>query len=131
MRRRIHRWLQLKSVFILFAWLVTFAVVYLSLKPPSKDTVILYFLFTRIDLALHFICYFFVSQIYFMAFFTYSKTLIKAFSSALLLGLLMEIIQPLPLFNRNFDLLDICANFIGAALGIILIRFLFKDSLKD
>ena len=131
MRMNIHRWLQLKSVFILFAWLITFAVVYLSLKPPSNDSFVNFFLFIRTDLALHFICYFFVSQIYFMAFFTYSKTLLKAFSSALLLGLLLEIIQPLPLFNRNFDLLDICANFLGASSGIILIRFLLKDSLKD
>jgi len=94
-------------------------VVYLSLSSPAgKEPWTLFFV--RGDLVLHFICYLGMTLLYFAAYFTYQYPLKKAFISSLLLGLLMEFLQLIPVFERFFDLLDLLANSLGAGVGVLL-----------
>jgi VanZ family protein len=119
MQKHIKHWLQAKSFFRYTAVLATFVVVYLSLSSPAGKEPWTLFL-VRGDLVLHFICYLGMTLLYFAAYFTYQYPLKKAFISSLLLGLLMEFLQLIPVFERFFDLLDLLANSLGAGLGVLL-----------
>lgn len=119
MQKHILRWLQAKLFFRNTAVIATFIVVYLSLSPLSGNKPWT-LLAIRGDLVLHFICYFGITVLYFAAFFTYKKTLQKAFFSSILLGFILELLQLIPMFNRFFDILDLLANGLGVGFGIVL-----------
>ena len=59
----------------------------------------------------------------------YFKTrfsLIKAAVSVTMLGVILEFIQPLSFFNRDFDVYDLIANFIGVIFAIITIKIFIR-----
>ena len=130
MRQLILRWLQADIFFKIAGVLATIEVIYLSLKPPGPDTTYWTFLYFRQDIVLHFLCYFFLTGIYFTGFFTHTAVLKKSFFSSFLLGFILECTQLIPFFNRTFDYADLLANLLGASLGILIIRLFFSDSIK-
>ena len=130
MRQLIHRWLQADLFFKIVAVLVTLEVIYLSLKPLGPVMEHWTFLYFRQDIVLHFVCYFFLTVIYFAAFFTHSQVLKKAFLISLFVGFILECFQLIPYFERTFDYADLIANLMGSSFGILIIHFFFFDSVK-
>ena len=51
---------------------------------------------------------------------------LKVFTTAILVGALMEILQETLTKNRTFDWVDILANSIGALVGIFILRIVRK-----
>ena len=49
---------------------------------------------------------------------TYRRWLIHAVIICITYGVLMELLQATPLFNRHFDYYDMIANTVGVALGL-------------
>jgi len=131
MRKIISRLLKEDKFFKYFAWVATILVIYLSIKPPSPDSKSWNFLFFRGDLILHFVCYFGLSIIYFLSFNKLQRAAIKSLILSSSLGIILELVQLIPFFQRFFDINDIIANFIGAATGILFIRFLFLYSAQE
>ncbi len=130
MRKRIKRWLRAKVFFQSVALITTSLVIYFSLKPPKEATPWIFF-FIRGDLLLHFFCYWGMFIIYLTAFFKTSHSIIKAALTSFLLGTILELLQLIPIFNRQFDIQDIVANALGITLGIALIYYTKMDSLLD
>ena len=130
MQKLILNWLQAKSVFKTLAWCATLIVVYLSLKSPSDTIKEWNFLF-RVDLVLHFACYFSLAVIYCLAFFTYKSSLKKAFIYAFFLGFILELLQLIPFFQRHSDIQDLFANLFGVSSGIFFIHLLFSILSKN
>lgn len=130
MHKRIHHWLQADRYFKLLAYTATLAAFYFSLKPPSPDQVPWSFYAIRGDLILHFCLYLGLTLIYFTAFYTYTKTLLKSWVSAWLIGTLLEGLQSVPFFHREFDPYDLLANTLGVACACLLIKKLINYSLK-
>ncbi len=130
MHKRIHHWLQADRYFKLFACLATLATFYLSLKPPSADQVPWHFYMIRGDLILHFCFYLGLTLSYFAAFYTFKKPLLKSGISAWLIGTLLELLQAIPFFQREFDPFDLLANSLGVFLAAFIIKKLFNYSLK-
>jgi len=131
MRKLINQLLQLDKLFKVTAVVLTLIVVYLSLKPPEPDSESWSIFFIRGDLFLHFVCYFVLSIIYYLAMYNYGKTIQKALILSLFVGFTLESLQLIPIFNRFFDLKDLVANSFGSGIGIILIQFLFSHSIQD
>ena len=113
------------------AVIATLIVVYLSLKPPESDSESWSIFFIRGDLFLHFVCYFGLSILYYLALLNYEKVVKKALILSVFIGFILEILQLIPIFHRFFDVQDLIANFFGTIAGIFLIRFLFSHSFKD
>src|SRR6056300_607673 len=131
MQKPIKNWLQKDSYFKILAGVATLVVVYLSLKPPGPDEQPWNLFFIRGDLILHFTCYFGLSILYVFAFFKHRATYKKALISSVLVGTLLELLQLIPSFQRYFDYQDLIANFLGAAIGIFTIWFLFRYSTEE
>ena len=89
------------------------------------------FFFIRGDLILHFACYFGLCILYVFAFFKHRATYKKALISSVLVGTVLELLQLIPSFQRYFDYQDLIANFLGAAMGIFSIWFLFRYSTEE
>ena len=130
MLQHIFRWLQANYFFKVFAVLAPFSVIYLSLKPPGQQMTYWTFLNFRQDLVFHFTCYFFLTGIYFAAFFKNTSVFKKAFFLSFSVGFILEFIQLISIFNRTFDFNDLLANLAGSCLGILLIRLFFSYSVK-
>ena len=131
MRKLIKQLLLENKLLKIIAILATLIVIYLSLKPPESDIEPWSFFIIRGDLLLHFICYFGLTILYYLALFSYYKVIKKAFVLSLLVGFILEVLQLIPTFQRFFDIQDLIANFFGSTVGIFLIKLLFSDSIKD
>ena len=131
MRKLIKQLLLENKLLRIIAILATLIVIYLSLKPPESDIEPWSFFIIRGDLLLHFICYFGLTILYYLALFSYNKVIKKAFVLSLLVGFILEVLQLIPTFQRFFDIQDLIANFFGSTVGIFLIKLLFSDSIKD
>lgn len=58
----------------------------------------------------------------------YSLFLVSVvFLAAFLLGVMLELSQALFSSGRNFDILDVLANFFGCAVGVLIFNFFFKS----
>ena len=131
MQNHIIRLFQRDKLFKYIALIITSVVFYLSLKPPNPDNKTWNFFFIRGDLFLHFLCYFILSIVYYIAFYTKEKTTKKSLLLSVFIGSLLEILQIIPFFRRTFDVQDLIANCLGAGIGVISIRLLFPDSAKE
>jgi VanZ family protein len=131
MRKLINQLLQQDKLLKVTAVVSTLIVVYLSLKPPEPDSEPWSIFFIRGDLFLHFVCYFMLSIIYYLAMFNNRETIQKALILSLLVGFTLEGLQLIPVFKRFFDLKDLVANSFGSSVGIIFIQFLFSHSIQD
>ena len=131
MRKLINQLLLEDKLLKTTAVIATLIVVYLSLKPPESDSESWSIFFIRGDLFLHFVCYFGLSILYYLALLNYEKVVKKALILSVFIGFILEILQLIPIFHRFFDVQDLIANFFGAIAGIFLIRFLFSHSFKD
>ncbi len=131
MRKLINQLLLQDKLLKRIAIFATLIVVYLSLKPPEPESESWSIFFIRGDLFLHFVCYFGLSILYFLALFNHEKVTKKTLILSLLIGFILETLQLIPIFHRFFDVQDLIANFLGASVGIFLIQFLFFHSVKD
>ena len=131
MRKLINQLLQQDKLLKVTAVVLTLIVVYLSLKPPELDSESWSIFFIRGDLFLHFVCYFMLSIIYYLAMYNDGETIQKALVLSLLVGFALESLQLIPVFKRFFDLKDLVANSFGSSVGIIFIQFLFSHSIQD
>ena len=84
----------------------------------------------RGDLILHFCFYLGLTLSYFAAFYTFKEPLLKSGISAWLIGTLLELLQAIPFFHREFDPFDLLANSLGVFFAALLIKKLFNYSLK-
>lgn len=76
------------------------------------------------DKLIHFLFHFVVT-----AWFIWAKEKLKvAIGISAIYGILIEILQPLTT-TRNFDLLDIGANLLGAFTAVMIARFLYRRSI--
>jgi len=128
MQMLIQHWLQKDRYFKTFAVFATVVVVYFSLKPPSPESKPWNIFFLRGDLILHFCCYLVIHILYYFAFYTAQRAVLRAIVWSLLLGFVLELAQLVPYFRRVFDFQDLLANFFGVLTGTVLIRFLFPFS---
>lgn len=127
MQQLMQRLLVDKYFSLAAAFLCTVAIIFLSLKSPSKDSELPFF--EGQDKIYHFISYFLLTIVYFLMYKNYFKTkfsLIKAGVSVIMLGTILEFIQPLSFFNRDFDVFDLIANFIGVIFAIITIKIFIR-----
>ena len=131
MRKLINQLLLEDKLLKTTAVITTLIVVYLSLKPPESDSESWSIFFIRGDLFLHFVCYFGLSILYYLALLNHEKVVIKTLILSVFIGFILEILQLVSIFHRFFDVQDLIANFFGAIAGIFLIRFLFSHSFKD
>ena len=131
MRKLINQLLLEDKLLKTTAVITTLIVVYLSLKPPESDSESWSIFFIRVDLFLHFVCYFGLSILYYLSLLNHEKVVIKTLILSVFIGFILEILQLVPIFHRFFDVQDLIANFFGAIAGIFLIRFLFSHSFKD
>mgnify|MGYP000863894054 CR=1 FL=1 len=51
---------------------------------------------------------------------TYRRWLIPSITICIIYGILMELLQATPLFDRHFEFADMAANSIGVSLGFVL-----------
>ena len=86
MRKLINQLLQQDKLLKVTAVVATLIVFYLSLKPPEPDSKSWSIFFIRGDLFLHFVCYFVLSIIYYLAMFNDGETIQKALILSLLVG---------------------------------------------
>jgi len=131
MRKLINQLLPRDKLLKTTAVIATLIVVYLSLKSPESESESWSIFFIRGDLFLHFVCYFGLSILYYLALLNYERVVIKALILSVFMGSILEILQLIPIFNRFFDVQDLIANFSGTIAGIFLIRFLFSHSFED
>ena len=78
MRKLINQLLLEDKLLKTTAVIATLIVAYLSLKPPESDSESLSIFFIRGDLFLHFVCYFGLSILYYLALLNYEKVVKKA-----------------------------------------------------
>ena len=127
MQQLIRRLSVDKYFSLAIAFSSTVAIIFLSLNSPSKDNDLP--IFEGHDKVYHFISYFILTIVYFLMYKNYFKTrfsLIKAAVSVTMLGVILEFIQPLSFFNRDFDVYDLIANFIGVIFAIITIKIFIR-----
>lgn len=131
MQKRIHHWLQADRFFKSLSIFATLAVIYLSLKPPSPEIEPWSFLGFRGDLVLHFICYLGLTILYFFALYTLTNPMTKSLVYSILLGIFLETLQLVPLFQRYFDGQDLIANLLGGLVSWLIIQGVFYYSIKE
>ena len=131
MQKRIHQWLQADRFFKSLSIFATLAVIYLSLKPPSPEIEPWSFLGFRGDLVLHFICYLGLTILYFFALYTLTNPMTKSLVYSILLGIFLETLQLVPLFQRYFDGQDLIANLLGGLVSWLIIQGVFYYSIKE
>jgi len=131
MLKHIHRWLQTKNFFKIFALFATLIVVFLSLKPPSPNSQSWSFLYLRGDLFLHFTCYFGMTFLYYFALCNQNNSLRKSALTSLILGFVLEILQLITFFQRFFDPFDLLANSLGVLGAWLIIKGIFYYSIKE
>ena len=94
----------------------------MSLKPPDSSSELWSFFYLPGDKILHVICYFFLTGIYYFSFHNFKKQIIYSSLIAFSLGLTLELLQILKIFQRQFDFFDILSNTIGISLAILIIH---------
>tara|TARA_B100001996_G_scaffold316586_1_gene259694 strand:- start:190 stop:495 length:306 start_codon:yes stop_codon:yes gene_type:complete len=94
----------------------------MSLKPPDSSSELWSFFYLPGDKILHVICYFFLTGIYYFSFHNFKKQIIYSSLIAFSLGLTLELLQILKIFQRQFDFFDILSNTIGISIAILIIH---------
>ena len=115
----------MKHFYKYIAVLATLFVIYMSLKPPDTSSQIWSFLYLPGDKILHVICYFTLTIIYFFSFYNSQKKVFLSSLFAFLLGFILELLQILKIFQRQFDLFDILSNTIGICIAILIINKMY------
>ena len=105
----------------------TLLIVVLSLSPIPRA--IPGFKFLEMDKLIHLTMYFILILIWGFYLISFKFSLIKILFLTIFFGLLIETLQYLLPFGRNFDLGDIIANSVGAIIGIIILLFYKKKLL--
>ena len=105
----------------------TLLIVVLSLSPIPRS--IPSFKFFEMDKLIHLTMYFILILLWGINLISFKFSLIKILFLTIFFGLLMETLQYLLPFGRNFDLGDIIANSVGAIIGIIILLFYKKKLL--
>ena len=113
MQQHMKHWL--KDKIFIVAFLVTFAILYLSLKKmPNSDINI-----SHLDKVQHSIAYFILSISWLFAF-AKKRNKITIVAACILFGILIEILQQTVTNYRTGDYLDVIANSVGVLLGLLL-----------
>ena len=113
MQQHMKPWL--KDKIFIVAFLVTFAILYLSLKKmPNSDINI-----SHLDKVQHSIAYFILSISWLFAF-AKKRNKITIVAACILFGILIEILQQTVTNYRTGDYLDVIANSVGVLLGLLL-----------
>lgn len=105
----------------------TLLIVVLSLSPIPRA--IPNFKFFEMDKLIHLTMYFILILLWGINLISFKFSLIKILFLTIFFGLLIETLQYLLPFGRNFDLGDIIANSVGAIIGIIILLFYKKKLL--
>ena len=105
----------------------TILIVVLSLSPIPRA--IPNFKFFEMDKLIHLTMYFILILLWGINLISFKFSLIKILFLTIFFGLLIETLQYLLPFGRNFDLGDIIANSVGAIIGIIILLFYKKKLL--
>ena len=112
----------MKHYYKYIAIIATLFVIYMSLKPPDSSSELWSFFYLPGDKILHVICYFFLTGIYYFSFHNFKKQIIYSSLIAFSLGLTLELLQILKIFQRQFDFFDIISNTIGISIAILIIH---------
>ena len=111
----------MKHFYKYIAVLATLFVIYMSLKPPDASSQIWSFFYLPGDKILHVICYFTLTIIYFFSFYNSQKKVFLSSLFSFLLGFILELLQILKIFKREFDYFDILSNTLGICIAILII----------
>jgi len=112
----------LKDYYKYIAIAATLFVIYMSLKPPDSSSELWSFFYLPGDKFLHVICYFFLTIIYYLSLYKSKKQIFFSILISFLLGFILELLQILKIFQRQFDFLDILSNSIGIILAFLIIQ---------
>ncbi len=107
------------------AVLATLFVIYMSLKPPDSSSQIWSFYYLPGDKILHVGCYLTMTFIYYFSFYNLKKKIFFSGLVAFFLGFILELLQILRIFQRQFDLFDILSNTIGICIAILIINKMY------
>ena len=119
MQQHMKPWL--KDKIFIVAFLVTFAILYLSLKKmPNSDINI-----SHLDKVQHSIAYFILSISWLFAF-AKKRNKITIVAACILFGILIEILQQTLTNYRTGDYLDVIANSAGVLLGLLIFNQISK-----
>ena len=99
----------------------TLFVIYMSLKPPDASSQISSFFYLPGDKTLHVFCYFTLTIIYFFSFYNSKKKVFLSSFFSFLLGFILELLQILKIFKREFDYFDILSNTLGIFIAILIL----------
>jgi len=94
----------------------------MSLKPQDSSSELWSFFYLPGDKILHVICYFFLTVIYYFSFHNSKNQIFFSSLTAFSLGICLEFLQSLKIFQRQFDFFDILSNTIGISLAILIIH---------
>tara|TARA_B100001559_G_C16264299_1_gene513007 strand:- start:238 stop:543 length:306 start_codon:yes stop_codon:yes gene_type:complete len=94
----------------------------MSLKPPDSSSQIWSFFYLPGDKILHLVCYFTLTIIYYFSLYNSKKKIFFSSLIAFFLGLILELLQILKIFQRQFDFFDILSNTIGICIAILIIH---------
>ena len=115
----------MKDSYKYIAFTATLFVIYLSLKPPDSNLDSWNFFYFPGDKILHVICYFFLTIIYYFSLYKFKKQIFFSILFAFLLGFILELLQMLKIFQRQFDFFDIISNTMGIILAFLIIKIIY------
>lgn len=121
MPRPIKNLSQARPLFLLMAVTTTLVVIYFSLTPPSVSVQPLPW--WQHDKVLHTLSYFVLECTYFLSLLKLKRPYTTTAMAAFLLGLLLEVLQSLPFFQRTFDWFDLLANGFGIGLALLGLKY--------
>ena len=96
---------------------------------PVPDLSFPKFQLFEIDKLVHFIMYFSLTILWYLAYESFYKSNFKLLLSTIFFGFVLEIFQHILPFGRYFDFGDFLANSLGVIFGIIILYYIKKKLL--
>jgi len=115
----------LRNYYKYIAYGATLFVIYSSLKPPDPKSELWTFFYFPGDKILHIICYLFLTVVYYFSLYRSSRPIFFSTLYSFLLGFILEFLQLLDIFQRQFDFLDILSNTLGITIAFLIIKKMY------